>query len=278
MAILSIQSQVAYGRVGNRLAVFAMERLGREVWPVNTVDLSNHPAYGGHRGRVTPASEVAALIDGVAERGAFFRCEAVLSGYLGALETGPVVLNAVARAQEANADALYCLDPVMGDRETGVYVAEGLPEFFRSAAVPVADLVIGNDFEIGLLAGQSARSYSNPREAAAALLARGPSVVVVTGIEEGSTLATMALSHDGAWVARCPRVAAPAYGAGDLFNAVFLDRYLVSGNVADALERTVSALHGIFTVTAQAGADALALPSAQDELLAPTRLFTATPL
>jgi pyridoxine kinase len=278
MAILSIQSHVAYGRVGNRLAVFALERLGREVWPVNTVALSNHPAYGGHRGRVAPAEEIAALIEGIAERGAFARCEAVLSGYLGAAATGPVVLDAVARAKAANPQALYCLDPVTGDRRSGIYVAEGLAEFFRAQALPQADIVIGNDFEIGLLAGHAARSFSNPREAAAALLARGPAVVVVTGIAEGATLATMALSQAGAWVVRAPRVAAPAYGAGDLFSAVFLDRLLATADVAAALARAVSVLHGVFTVTAQAGADALALAAAQDELVAPSRLFDAAPL
>ncbi|MDH3235038.1 MAG: pyridoxal kinase PdxY [Alphaproteobacteria bacterium] len=278
MAILSIQSHVAYGRVGNRLAVFALERLGHEVWPINTVDLSNHPAYGAYRGRVVPADEIAALIAGLAERGAFARCEAVLSGYLGAPETGPVVLDAVAQAKAASPQAVYCLDPVMGDRQNGIYVAEGLPEFFRAQALPHADIVIGNDFEIGLLAGHAARSFSNPRDAATALLAKGPAVVVATGIEEGATLATMALSREGAWIVRSPRVAAPAYGAGDLFSAVFLDRLLATADVVAALEHTVSAVHGVFTVTAKAGADALALSAAQDELLAPSRLFAATAL
>ncbi|HUT49540.1 MAG TPA: pyridoxal kinase PdxY [Alphaproteobacteria bacterium] len=278
MAILSIQSHVAYGRVGNRLAVFALERLGHEVWPINTVDLSNHPAYGAYRGRVVPAGEVAALIAGIAERGAFSRCEAVLSGYLGAPETGPVVLDAVAQAKAANPQAVYCLDPVMGDRQSGIYVAEGLLEFFRGQALPLADIVIGNDFEIGLLAGHAARSFSNPRDAATALLAKGPAVVVATGIAEGATLATMALSHEGAWIVRSPRVAAPSYGAGDLFNAVFLDRLLATADVAAALEHTVSAVYGVFAVTAQVGGDALALAAAQDELIAPSRLFTAAVL
>jgi pyridoxine kinase len=278
MAILSIQSHVVYGRVGNRLAVFALERMGREVWPVNTTALSNHPAYGGHRGRVVPADEIAALIEGIAERGAFARCEAVLSGYLGGPETGPVVLDAVARAREANPHAVYCLDPVMGDRKGGVYVAEGLPEFFRTRAVTQADIVIGNDFEIGLLAGHAARSFSNPREAGTTLLGKGPTVVVATGIEEGATLATMLLTKEGAWIVRSPRVAAPAFGAGDLFTAVYLDRYLASADAVAALEHAVSAVYGVFTVTAQAGADALALAAAQDELVAPSRLFAAAAL
>lgn len=278
MSILSIQSHVVYGRVGNRLAVFALERMGREVWPINTTALSNHPAYGGHRGHVVPAEEVAALVEGVAERGAFLRCEAVLSGYLGTPGTGPVVLDAVARAREANPQAVYCLDPVMGDRQGGVYVAEGLPEFFRSQAVPQADIVIGNDFEIGLLAGHAARNFSNPRVAATTLLAKGPEIVVATGIEEGATIATMLLTQDGAWITRSPRVAAPSYGAGDLFTAVYLDRYLATIDPVAALEHAVSAVYGVFAVTAQAGSDALSLAAAQDELVAPGRLFTATAL
>ena len=97
MNILSIQSHVAYGHVGNAAAVFPMQRLGHEVWPIHTVQFSNHPGYGGFRGASFDAALIDACVEGIAERGALARCDAVLSGYLGGAETGDAILRAVAR-------------------------------------------------------------------------------------------------------------------------------------------------------------------------------------
>src|SRR4029077_9822970 len=83
MNLLSIQSHVVYGHVGNAAAVFALQRLGIEVWPINTVQLSNHPGYGAWTGRVFDAGVIRELADGVAKRGVFEACDGVISGYVG---------------------------------------------------------------------------------------------------------------------------------------------------------------------------------------------------
>ena len=131
MNVLSIQSSVAYGHVGNNAAVFPLQRLGFSVWPVNTVHFSNHTGYGDWRGFVLPAEDVADVIQGIEDRGVLSECDAVLSGYVGDASVGQVVLDAVARVKAANPRAIYCCDPVMGDADRGFFVRPGIPGFMR---------------------------------------------------------------------------------------------------------------------------------------------------
>jgi pyridoxine kinase len=109
--ILSVQSSVAYGHVGNSAAVFPLQRMGLEVWPVNTVHFSNHTGYGHWRGQVLPAEDVAGIIRGIEERGVLGDCDAVLSGYLGDPSLGEVVVGTVGRVKRLNAKAIYCCAP-----------------------------------------------------------------------------------------------------------------------------------------------------------------------
>ena len=127
MNILSIQSWVAYGHVGNASAVFPLQRLGAEVWAVNTVQFSNHTGYGAWTGQVFTGEQVAAVIDGIAARGALARCDAVLSGYMGDAGIGAAILDAVARVRAAQPGGVYCCDPVIGDEGRGVFVRPGIP-------------------------------------------------------------------------------------------------------------------------------------------------------
>ncbi|MGH7263845.1 MAG: pyridoxal kinase PdxY [Candidatus Rokuibacteriota bacterium] len=270
MGILSIQSAVVYGHVGNRAAVFLLERLGFEVWPLDTVSFSNHPAYPTVRGRVVPAAEVRALLEGVEERGALARCDAVLSGYLGEPDTAAVVLEAVARVKAARPDALFCCDPVMGDVEKGVYVAPALPALFRERLLPAADIVTPNAVELALLTGLSAGTEAEALAAAEAARRRGPGVVVVTGLPDaaGKTLSSIAVAEGGAWVTRVARRDRPAHGAGDAFTAVFLAAYLRGGDVPRALGRATAALEAIFDASEAAGSSELALVAAADRIAA----------
>src|SRR5712691_10542060 len=95
--LLSINSHVAYGHVGNAAAVFALQRLGCEVWPVHTALFSNHAGHGSFRGEMVEASAVGDLVRGIEERGVLARCDGVLSGYLGRTETGEAILEAFAK-------------------------------------------------------------------------------------------------------------------------------------------------------------------------------------
>lgn len=279
MNVLSIQSFVSFGHVGNRAAILPLERLGHEVWPVNTVSLAHHPGYGAWRGRVAAPEEIATLIDGLEARGALGRCDAVLSGYLGDAALGPVLLDAVRRVRKANPKALFCCDPVMGDGARGFFVRAGIPEFFRDEAAPVADLLLPNAFELGWLTGLPVDDLASALAAARALIARGPRLVVVTGLRRTvrvrPRIGALAVEVLRAWHAEAPLIAAPANGAGDVFAALFLGHYLRGRRPGHALERAVSALHAVMAKTAALGSGELALVESQDAFLGPKRLFKA---
>jgi pyridoxine kinase len=279
MNILSIQSWVAYGHVGNAAAVFPMQRLGHEVWAVNTVQFSNHPSYGGFRGRVYDASDVREVVAGIAERGLLPACDAVLSGYLGDAAIGEAVLAAVEAVRAANPQALYCCDPVIGDTGPGVYVRDGIADFMRDRAVASADIVTPNHFELQQLARREARTPAGLRAAIEAVHARGPRIVVVTSVEASDTppdaVDLLVSAADGVHRVRTPRLALAINGAGDAIAALFLVRFLESGSAADALSRAASSVFGIIRRTAEAGAREPLLIAAQDELVTPTQRFPA---
>lgn len=272
MNVLSIQSSVAYGHVGNSAAVLPLQRLGHDVWAVNTVAFSNHPAHGGHRGRVTPPAEVEELIRGLEERGALARCDAVVSGYLGEAGTAGVVRNAVDRARAANPRLLYCCDPVIGETHSGVYVRAGIPEAIRDRLLPAADLLKPNLFELGYLVGRPVRTLTEAIGAADELRARGPRVVVATGIPlsgPGGPLGTLAVAPGGAWLARVPARRVPGHGAGDLFTAVFLGVHLLGRDPAAALAHAAAALDAVLDETERRGVKDLALVAAQEAIVRP---------
>jgi len=282
MNILSIQSHVVFGHVGNSAAVFPMQRLGCEVWPIHTVQFSNHTGYGPPRGEVFAPSLIDACVEGLAERGALARCDAVLTGYVGAPATGEAVLRAVAQARAANAGALYCCDPVMGDVGRGVFVRDGVPEFFRERAMPLADVLTPNHFELDYLAGAPVRTHDALRAAMARLSAQGPRCVLATSLvsEEtpGDMLDMAACDADGVYLLRTPRLDASFHGAGDVTAALFLVHLLKTGSARAALARAGSSLHGLLRRTAAAGGGELALMAAQDEFIAPSRVFEAEAL
>src|SRR3954470_6423166 len=120
--VLSVQSRVAYGHVGNAASVFPLQRLGIEAWALDTVAFSNHTGHGKWRGSAVAAAEIATLFEGIAELGVLPQIDAVLSGYLGDAATGPVLLDIVDGVRRANPRALFCCDPVIGDIDTGSYV------------------------------------------------------------------------------------------------------------------------------------------------------------
>src|SRR6202044_40550 len=182
MTILSIQSSVAYGHVGNSAAVFPLQRIGVEVWPVNTVHFSNHTGYGTWRGIVLPADAVADVIQGIQERGVLHQCDGVLSGYMGDASLGEVVLDAVQRVKSANPDAVYCCDPVMGDIGRGFFVRPGIPEFMRDRAVPAAAIITPNQFELEYLADRIVTDLASALDSVDQVMASGPGVVLVTSL------------------------------------------------------------------------------------------------
>ncbi|WP_236833180.1 pyridoxal kinase PdxY [Blastococcus sp. KM273128] len=276
-AVLSIQSHVTYGHVGNSSAVFPLQRLGVEVWPVHTVQFSNHTGYGEWTGRVYDGQSIEELVEGVADRGVLAGCDAVLSGYLGSADIGHAVVGTVARVRAANPAAVYCCDPVIGDVGRGVFVRPGIEEFMREVAVPAADLVTPNHYELDLLSGSTTRSPASVKDAVAAVQALGPRVVLTTSLvaEDTPEDAVDLLASEGGrhWRVRTPRLGVSVNGAGDAIAALFLAHWLETRSAADALGRAAASVFGLLQRTEDAGSREILLVAAQDEFVSPTRTF-----
>lgn len=283
MNILSIQSWVAYGHVGNASAVFPLQRLGAEVWAINTVQFSNHTGYGDWTGDVFTGDAVRSLIKGIERRGALARCDAVLSGYVGDSSIGATILDAVARVRTANPNALYCCDPVIGDTEEGVYVRPGIPDLIRAAALPVADIATPNQFELELLTGLPCTTLEHAKVAAAALQSKlratGPRIVLATSLHTDATPANcidlLAAEAGQCHLLRTERLPISPNGAGDVMAALFLFHRLRTGSAAAALEAAASSVCGVLRRTAEEGSTELLIVGAQDEFVAPTRRLTS---
>ena len=283
MNILSIQSWVAYGHVGNASALFPLQRLGAEVWAVHTVQFSNHPGYGAHTGNVSPAGDIRALVDGIAARGVLPSCDALLSGYIGDPGTDQVILDTAARLRAANQAALWCCDPVIGDDGPGIYVRPGIAAFFGDRAVPQADLLTPNQFELGCLTGLPCHTRDLAKSAIAALQARmpaaGPRAVLVTSFRGEDTPADAVDLLAGAagafYLLRVPKLAIAANGAGDAIAGLFLFHMLRTGQVAIAMAMAASSVHGLLQRTLDAGSRELLTVAAQEEFVNPSNSFTA---
>ena len=281
-SLLSIQSHVAFGYVGNRAATFPLQRLGFDVTAVNTVQFSNHTGYGEWTGEVFTAEHIAALIDGVEARGGLDICAGVLSGYLGDAALGAVVLDAVSRVKARNPSALFCCDPVMGDVGRGFFVRDGIPEFFRDHALPAADILVPNQFELAYLAGHAVESLEHALKATASLRAKGPSQVLVTSFEpkDGAAdqISMLLDTDDGAWQIDTPRLPLnPApNGAGDCTAALYFGHMLRLGQAPEALAATAASIFEVFQATVERGTRELALIDAQDAMVTPSQSFKVT--
>src|SRR3954463_10952422 len=282
MNILSIQSHVAFGHVGNAAATFPLQRIGVEVWPIHTVQFSNHTGCGAWTGRVFEALLITELVDGIAQRGVLGQCDGVLSGYMGSAETGAAILDAIARVRAANPRARYCCDPVIGDVGRDVFVRPGIPEFMREHAVPAADVVTPNQFELDHLTSRTSGTRRDALAAIDALHAIGPKAIMVTSLHTDETpldaIDLVASDTSGCFRLRTPKLPISVNGAGDAIAALFFAHYLRTGSAAEALSRATSATFGILRRTAAANAREILLVEAQDELVNPGMNFRAEPL
>ena len=282
MNILSIQSHVVYGHVGNSAAVFPMQRLGHEVWPIHTVQFSNHTGYGAWRGEVLPAAIIDECMEGIAERGALATCDGVLSGYMGSADTGEAILRAVARVKAGNRRALYCCDPVIGDAGRGIFVRDGIPQLIATRVLPVADVVTPNHFELEYLNGDRIATSDELHMSLASLHPRGPKVILVTSLHlddtPGDAIDIAASENGAAWRLRTPRLDLAPNGAGDCVAALFFVQWLATGSAKAALERAAASVFGLLARTAAAKSRELMLIAAQDEFVAPSRTFQAQSL
>src|SRR5262245_3750996 len=258
MNVISIQSQVAFGHVGNSAAVFPMQMHGIDVTAVPTTLLSNRPGYPSIRGRVLDAQLVADLLRGIWERGAVEACDMILSGYLGSPEIAAVVADFVARAKARKPSLAYCCDPVLGDRDRGLFVHADIPALVRDRLCTLADIVTPNHFEFEWLCGTKAATTKEVIAAAQALMARGPSTVTVTSAELADTprgeIETLAIERSGdglnAWRVRTPRLPITPNGTGDLFAALLVAARVRKKDTPEALGHAASAIFAVLERTA----------------------------
>ena len=282
MPVLSIQSHVVYGHVGNSAVSFVLQRLGMEIWPLNTVQFSNHTGYADWEGRVTPAEEVQALLQGLSRRNILPQCEAILSGYLGTPALGDAVLDAVDRVKAANKKAVWCCDPVMGDEGRGFFVPPAIADFFKKRALPLADFITPNQFELEQISDVRVSDLDHLRLALKLLHSKGPRLICVTSARFADTpeqALDMVLSvPDQIWRLRLPRLPLSPNGAGDVVAGLILYHALKKFPPKSILEKSGSMIFALLMTMLKLRQGELPLVAAQNEMLSPERLFTAEPV
>lgn len=277
MNILSIQSHVSYGHVGNSAAVFPLQRIGHEVWPVHTVNFSNHTGYGEFGGELIPAAQVRDVLEGIKARDAFKNVDAILSGYQGGSDIADVIIDAVAEVKAANPQALYACDPVMGNAKSGCHVSDLIPPLLRDRVVPVADIITPNQFELGYLTGVEASDVSSTLKACEAARAMGPSTILVTSVlrpdRPEDTIEMIAVNDEGAWKVQTPFIDFKRNGSGDVTAALFTGHYIRDHDAASALAKTASSVFALIETTFKADSRELCVIEAQDAYANPSLEF-----
>ncbi|MBS0903881.1 pyridoxal kinase PdxY [Pantoea dispersa] len=283
--ILAIQSHVVYGHAGNSAAEFPMRRMGANVWPLNTVQFSNHTQYGHWTGTVMPATHLTDIVSGIAAIDRLKTCDAVLSGYLGSAEQGEQILEIVRMVKAANPDAWYFCDPVMGHPEKGCIVAPGVAEFHCKQAMPASDLIAPNLLELEMLSGQTVANVEQAVVAARALIAQGPRVVLVKHLaragRRSDRFEMLLVTADQCWHISRPLVdfgVCQPVGVGDLTSGLLLVDLLHGKSLQDALEHVTAAVYEVMLKTHEMGEYELQLVAAQDAIAQPTQHFAAEQL
>ncbi|OFM02426.1 pyridoxal kinase [Corynebacterium sp. HMSC071F07] len=277
MNILSIQSHVTFGHVGNSAAVFPLQRAGHEVWPVHTVNFSNHTGYGDWGGPMLPASDVTSIIDGIEKRGAFEKIDAILSGYQGGPDIAGAIIDAVNRIKAVNPKALYACDPVMGNAKSGCFVSDEIPPLLRDKVVPVADIITPNQFELGYLTGHEVGTLEQTLEAVKAAQEIGPKTVLVTSVKRPETpediIEMLAVDGDRAYIVATPHLPFKRNGSGDVTAALFTGHYVETHDAKLALKRTASSVYDLLHNTYEADSQELQLIESQDVFANPQLQF-----
>ncbi|ATU96985.1 pyridoxal kinase PdxY [Aeromonas salmonicida] len=283
--ILSIQSHVVFGCAGNSAAVFPMRRMGMEVWPVNTVQFSNHTQYSqGWQGMVMPDGHIRQLITGLADIGVLGQCDALLSGYLSSAEQGEEILAAVARLKALNPNALYFCDPVMGHPDKGCIVAPGVADFLKNRALTCADMLAPNLLELEQLTEREIRNVPQALAACQQLRDQGVKLVMAKYLGKAGfamdRFEMLLVCEEGAF-----HISRPLYpfardpiGVGDLLSATMLANLLAGFTPVAAFERTNASVDAVVAQTWLAGAYELQLVAAQQAMVLPQVRELATRL
>ncbi|MGK0740300.1 pyridoxal kinase PdxY [Leucobacter sp. Z1108] len=277
MRILSIQSSVSYGHVGNSAAVFPLQRMGHEVMPVYTVVFSNHTGYGSWGGPLLTGDNVRDIVRGIDDRGGLNDVQLVLSGYQGGNDIGDAILDAVALVKQRNPEAIYACDPVLGSATSGCFVAPEVQSLIRDRVVPQADLITPNQFELGFITGTDPLTLEDTLASVDQARARGPQTVLVTSVmrpdrPEG-TIEMLAVNGEGAWIVQTPHLPFKANGSGDVTTALFATLLRESGDLAGSLARTAASVFELLENTINSGERELQLIESQEAYVRPKHTF-----
>ncbi|MES2141405.1 MAG: pyridoxal kinase PdxY [Pseudomonadota bacterium] len=263
MNILSIQSHVSYGYVGNKAATFPLQSLGFEVWPINTVQFSNHTGYGSWQGEVFSAQHIRSVIQGLESLNLDKTCDAILSGYIGDKAIGEVIIETVRRFRKHNSDLYYLCDPVMGEPGgKGCFVRKDIPLFFREQCLEVANIITPNHFEAEILWGEKINNIKQLQQACSFFHNKGVSIVVITRLqirsEDGSERAYSAflsVKNGRQWLTITPDIKSTQTinGSGDLFSALYLGHFLLTKDPLQAFTRAMNTTYKIIEATIKAG-------------------------
>ena len=247
--VISIQSQVAWGHVGNSAAAWPMRACGVEVIEVPTALLSNHPHYPSMRGRLLDPDLVGEILSGLAERGIHQRATAILSGFMGQAGTASMVAAFVRQAKDANPDLLYACDPVMGDADLGFFADATLRKTFAEDLVPLADLILPNAFELEALSGIP---IDGPDAVAAARAALCTPAVVATSVPVAgqiNKLATVVADGAGCTSIEVSRLPVRPAGTGDLLSGLTVAQLALGFDLNTAASRAVAGVEAALAQT-----------------------------
>lgn len=293
--VLSIQSTVVFGYVGNKSASFPLQVLGFDVSTINSVQFSNHTGYGKFKGQVLNASDVECLYNGLKENN-IHNFTHLLTGYIGSKSFLEKVGDIIKDMKETNPNLSYVCDPVMGDNGK-MYVPPELLPVYKETILPLADIVTPNQYEAELLTNRTITTEDDALQAMEDLHKMGPKTVVISSSNLGSNGTIMSLASSvkngikERFKIEFAHVPAIFVGTGDLFTACLLAWMETDKNLQTALEKTISTLQAVIKRTL-ASAQEKAGPgntpnSAQMELRLvqskadienPTILYKAVPL
>ena len=279
MNILSIQSHVSYGHVGNAAAVLPLQLLGHEVWPVHTTQFSNHTGHANVSGQRFTSSHIEGLLSGIQNLGLFSTCNAVLSGYLGEAETVGIISEIVTRVKAANPDAIFLCDPVMGDDDKGLYVPDTVADAIKTILVKKSDVLTPNSFELARLVDKPIKTLFDASQALYQLTAEGAKAAICSSVPlpADNMIALVGCDGEQAWTVEMPRLNIRAHGIGDCLAAIFLARMLTNHSLPESMSLAASSVYDILKMTPST-ADDLPLVAAQEYIIQPSRLFAALPL
>lgn len=234
--VVSIQSQVIYGSVGNSIAVPALTKQGLRVAAVPTVVLSNTPHYATCYGGELPGEWFRGYLNGFIERGSLDSVRAILTGYLGSPEKAQDLANWLIQVREKRNALPIIVDPVMGDEDSGFYIPPEIAEVYRDKVIPLATGIIPNKFELMTLSGKHVNNLDDATVAARSLLKGNTQWVIITSAfqPDDDNIEVVCVTKDDVAVIRHKRYPVTPKGTGDLFGAELTAQLLAGLSVPDA--------------------------------------------